>query len=179
MTTEAPSTARSKRSPRYSNRPPRPRPVPAAAPMLAPVRYRPPTWAYAPPGGHPPPSRPPAGPVFFSRAEVPGGGSPQISPRRGAKRPPTAHSRRSEALCPLDGVFEPISAAILRTPGVTLRTITRSTEARSIERAALLSEQLGELLRAFGRLGEAIAAAFGILTGPRADLGDPTGDGPM
>ena len=172
------STGRSKRSPRYSNRPPSVRLGPRPRPLPAPVRNRPPTCAYAPPGGHCPPGRPPAGPVFFSRAGVPGGGPPQISPLRGAIRPPTAHNRRSDPLSPLDGVFEPISAADLRKPGVALRTITRSTEVRSIERAALLSEQLGELLRAFGRLGEAIAAAFGILTGPRADLGDPCGDGP-
>ena len=72
MTGEAAPTARSNRSPRYSNRPPRPRPVIDRAPLPAPVRNRPPTWAYAPPGGSGPPSRPAPRPVFFPAAEVPG-----------------------------------------------------------------------------------------------------------
>lgn len=97
-----------------------------------------------------------------------------------------AHNRRSEALSPLARVFEPISASGSRKPGVALRTLTRSTDGCSIERPPQGFEQLVE---AFGRLWaaalEAVAAAVRwlgealapYLPGPRADLGDPCGDG--
>ena len=81
-------------------------------------------------------------------------------------------------------MFEPISAAGIRKPGVALRTSTRSTEVRSIERPPWGFEQALErlgaaILEAFAAavrwLGEALAP---YLPGPRAEVGDPCGDGP-
>ena len=94
-------------------------------------------------------------------------------------------------------MFEPISAAAVRKPGVALRTNVRSTEGCSIATApgvfewtAPPSEQLTGWLEAFGRVGVVILEAFaaavrqlaeafgGCLPGPRAEVGDPCGDGP-